>query len=180
MGNLRTFMYRDIGAVCRAWTQTFGGAVRFWGTFGEPRLMLMDPVAFDYVFRKRAYAFPKMRISQRLIASFMGNGLIVSEGMDHRRQRRAIQPGFQARNIKRLAPVFQEHVYDAMDYLDTCLQRSETALVDMYATMSAATLDALGDGALGVKFGTLASLRSDPNGAVCEACLLYTSDAADE
>jgi len=131
--------------------------------------MLMDPVAFDYVFRKRAYAFPKMRISQRLIASFMGNGLIVSEGMDHRRQRRAIQPGFQARNIKRLAPVFQEHVYDAMDYLDTCLQRSETALVDMYATMSAATLDALGDGALGVKFGTLASLRSDPNGAVCEA-----------
>ena len=28
MGNLRTFMYRDIGAVCRAWTQTFGGAVR--------------------------------------------------------------------------------------------------------------------------------------------------------
>lgn len=169
MGNLRTFMYRDIGAVCRAWTQTFGGAVRFWGTFGEPRLMLMDPVAFDYVFRKRAYAFPKMRISQRLIASFMGNGLIVSEGMDHRRQRRAIQPGFQARNIKRLAPVFQEHVYDAMDYLDTCLQRSETALVDMYATMSAATLDALGDGALGVKFRTLASLRSDPNGAVCEA-----------
>ena len=58
MGNLRTFMYRDIGAVCRAWTQTFGGAVRFWGTFGEPRLMLMDPVAFGYVFRKRAYAFP--------------------------------------------------------------------------------------------------------------------------
>ena len=166
MGNLRAFLRRNAIPVCREWAHTFGGAVRFWAMFGEPRLMLTDPVGLDHVLRKRAYAFPKLRLAQRLIGGVMGNGLLVAEGEVHRRQRRAIQPGFHTRAIKRLTPVFQQHAFNLLSYLRTQAREHDSHLIDVYTPLSAAALDALGDGALGASFGALASLIVHPNGIV--------------
>lgn len=166
MGNLRSFLNRNTTPICREWSQTYGGVVRFWGMFGEPRLMITDPVAMDYVLRKRERAFPKLRLAKRLIGSVMGEGLLVAEGDVHRRQKRAILPGFQPRAIKRLAPVFSEHALNMANYIRMSMGDKEEVMLDVFALLNAATMDALGHGALGVQFGALAALQADPHGSV--------------
>lgn len=167
-GNIHAFLTHNVLPVCRTWTKRYGGAVKFWGLMGEPRLLLTDPVAVDYVLRQRAQYYPKLHLTNRAIAGVMGHGLLSSAGDDHRRQRRALQPGFSAQAIKRLGPVFERHARALVLQLDR-LCGSEAALIDMYALLSAGTLDALGEGALGVNFRALEHTRTQSAGNVYSA-----------
>lgn len=140
----------------------------------EPRLLLTDPVGIDYVMRKRVYAFPKPRLLQRMIGGIMGEGLLVAEGETHKRQKRAIQPGFSLRAIRRLMPVFQRHARLLHDYYET-LTIKENVLVDVYALFGAAAMDVVGEGALGVDLGILASMQANPDGEAYAAHPLTAS-----
>lgn len=125
--------------------------------------MLTDPVGIDHVLRKRVYAFPKPRLLRRTIGSIMGEGLLVAEGESHRRQKRAIQPGFSMRAIRHLMPVFQRHARLLHDHYESLVSK-ETIMMDVYALFGAAAMDVVGEGALGVDLGILASVRSNPDG----------------
>lgn len=140
----------------------------------EPRLLLTDPVGIDYVLRKRVYAFPKPRLLQRVIGGIMGEGLLVAEGEAHKRQKRAIQPGFSPRAIRRLMPVFQRHSRLLHDYYES-LTTNESTMVDVYALFGAAAMDVVGEAALGVDLGILASVRANPDGAAYAAHPLTAS-----
>lgn len=130
--------------------------------------MLTDPLALDHVLRKQAYAYPKLRLAQRLIGGVMGEGLLVAEQAVHKRQRRALQPGLNARAVRRLHPMFTHHAEALAQHIHTIAQ-SHGTLVDIYALLSAATLDALGEGALGVHFRALQHVQTDPHGNASSA-----------
>ena len=104
----------------------------------------------------------------------MGKGLLVAEGEAHKRQKRAIQPGFSLRAIRRLMPVFQRHARSLHDYYES-LTTNETTMIDVYALFGAAAMDVVGEGALGVDLGILASVRANPNGAAYAAHPLTAS-----
>ncbi|WFD29628.1 hypothetical protein MSPP1_000638 [Malassezia sp. CBS 17886] len=178
-GNLYIFTRRDVVPVSREWITKYGGVMRFWGTFGvrvraapahpqEPRLMVSDPVALDHILRKRADMYPKVRVAQRVLCGIMGDGLIVAEGGVHRRQKRAIQPGFSLRSVRKLMPTFQRHA-QALAVHCAQLARSGEALVDMHPLMGCATLDALGEAAFGVQFNSLACVEASPDGSAYAA-----------
>lgn len=132
----------------------------------EPRLLISDPVALDYVLHKREDIHPKARLATYSLRKIMGQGLIASEGETHRRQRRAIQPGFSVQCIKNIAPVFTHNAAHLAQCIDTHIEKSERhcALVDIHALASSAAMDALGEAALGLEFGALAAAHAEMDG----------------
>ncbi|WFD42075.1 hypothetical protein MPSI1_000713 [Malassezia psittaci] len=158
---------RDVVPVFLEWTARYGSVVRIWGTFGEPRLLLTDPVGMDYILRKRAYAYPKVRIVRRMLGKVMGFGLLAAEGEAHRRQKRAIQPGFSNRSIHKLTPIFQRHAHLLYEHLlDLIKEQSDDALVDIYRLMGSAALDAIGSAAFHIEFNSLAQAKARSDGRV--------------
>ncbi|WFC97991.1 hypothetical protein MYAM1_000712 [Malassezia yamatoensis] len=158
---------RDVVPVFLKWTASYGSAVRIWGTFGEPRLLLTDPVGLDYILRKRAYAYPKVRIVRRMLGKVMGFGLLAAEGETHKRQKRAIQPGFSNRSIHKLTPIFQRHAHLLYEHLlDLNKEQSDDALVDIYRLMGSAALDAIGSAAFHIEFNSLARAKARSDGRV--------------
>lgn len=175
LGQIRTLLRHDLVKVCRAWSETYGGMVRVpamlgvrnscapWLTAQEPRLLITDPVALDHVLRKHAYNYPKVRMARRVLCGIMGDGLISAEGDVHRRQRRAVQPGFSARSVRQLSLVFDAHARELVAHL-TQLACDGEALADIYTPINNATLDALGEAAIGIHFRALACVRADTKG----------------
>ncbi|KAI3625727.1 hypothetical protein CBS9595_001088 [Malassezia furfur] len=164
-GNLYELICRDVVPVFLEWKATYGDVVRIWGTFGEPRLVLTDPVAIDYVLRKRAYAYPKVRIVRRMLGKVMGYGLLAVEGDVHRRQKRAIQPGFSTRSIRKLTPLFQRYAHGLRVQLARQVAE-KGALVDLYRFVACAALDAIGSAGFNVEFNTLAQTEIQTDGQV--------------
>ncbi|WFD35614.1 Endocytosis and vacuole integrity protein [Malassezia cuniculi] len=164
-GNVPSFLRRDVVSVFLDWMTEYGGAVRFYGILGEPRLMISDPAALEHVLHTRVYSYSKARLAAHTLSSIMGHGLIVSEGDIHRRQKRAIQPGFSAQSIKNVSPVFLRCAELLAEHISSRISiDGHSSLVDMHALTSSATLDALGEAALGLEFGALANASAKQNG----------------
>ena len=100
-----------------------------------------------------------------MLGSIMGEGMLVAEGEVHRRQKRAIQPGFSLRSIRKLTPVFHRHSHALCSYLER-LAGKEHALVDVYKVMGCTALDAIGSAAFHIEFDTLAKVESEENGQI--------------
>ncbi|PKI83256.1 Endocytosis and vacuole integrity protein [Malassezia vespertilionis] len=162
LGNLPDLMERDMVPVFLDWRSKYGDAIRVWGMFGEPRLLLTDPVGLDHVFKKRPYVYPKVQIVRDLLGSLMGNGLLLAEGDVHRRQKRAIQPGFAPRAVRNVTSAFDRYAHKLGDLLQQHCERN--ACIDMLPMLSSATLDALGTAALGVEFRTLDGMQAASDG----------------
>lgn len=163
-GNVGIFLRRDVVSVCLEWILKYGGAVRIYGVLSEPRLMISDPIALEHVLHTRVYSYPKARLAAHMLGSIMGNGLIVSEGEAHRRQKRALQPGFSTQCIKNISPIFSRHASLQAQHMHARIAEHNSALIDVHALTSSATLDALGEAALGLEFGALASAHGGDGG----------------
>jgi cytochrome P450 len=70
--------------------------------------MLSNPSAIDQVLRVQHRNFPK-DWGTRLLSSFLGQGLVTSDGELWRRQRQLAQPAFRHEQIQRYGQVMVEH-----------------------------------------------------------------------
>lgn len=85
---------------------TYGDAVRF-KLFNEKFLLFSDPALVNEVLVTKQYSFRKGRALEGARV-FLGNSLLVSEGEEHTRQRRLIQPAFHRGRIAGYAQVMAE------------------------------------------------------------------------
>lgn len=148
------------------WIEVHGEAFRVWAFLGEPRLLVTDPVALDYIFVKKAYEYPKHPSSIRLLGQLMGPGLIVAEGEQHKRQKLTLQKGFAPASAKMYHDVFTSHAARLRDRLLESVEREEREVeeatdgmrgvkLDVLRPVSRASLDILGQAGFGHDFGAL-------------------------
>jgi cytokinin trans-hydroxylase len=72
----------------------------FWEA-SEPRVVVTEPELIREVFSARwALAYGKSPIQQRCCEHFLGRGLVMANGHDWARQRRAIAPAFHLERLK--------------------------------------------------------------------------------
>lgn len=64
----------------------------------------MDTVSVNHV-AKNSMIYEKPWQTRRLITSLIGCGLLSSEGVQHKRQRRVITPGFSVQNLRVFVPM---------------------------------------------------------------------------
>lgn len=82
------------------------GFIRIRGLFNFESLLLTDPRALAEVLVHKSYEFEKSKEIRNFLRVVLGNGLIVTEGEEHKFQRKHISPAFSFRHIKELYPIF--------------------------------------------------------------------------
>lgn len=157
MGNLKELYQGQAAEADFKWQAQYGNIVRFKGSFGEDRLMISDPAALQYIFVKSGYRFPKPHDLRVLSQMINGKGIIWTEGDDHKRQRRVVLPGFGGPESKAFLLLFKNCAESLSNkWMETISNSNEGSVVlNIPAWLSRATLDAIGEAAFDVRFGSI-------------------------
>ncbi|KAG8220520.1 cytochrome P450 [Butyriboletus roseoflavus] len=155
--NLLELFQRPVGLTDFEWQSLYGNVVRFKTVFGGDQLLLADPKALQWIFNTAAYSYPKqpnLRVISRMVN---GQGLIWADGEDHKRQRKIILPGFGVPESKAFLSTFKGCA-EAMctKWMEVIGSSDDQKVVfNIPEWISRGTLDAIGQAAFDVQFGTV-------------------------
>ncbi|KAG8998614.1 hypothetical protein FRB90_012275, partial [Tulasnella sp. 427] len=74
--------------------------------YWDQRLLTFDTRAINYILNQAPELYPKAWQSRRMLTRLLGEGVAVTEGEQHKRQRRVINPAFSAAALRRINPIF--------------------------------------------------------------------------
>lgn len=151
------------------------GVIRYLGLFNAERLMITDPKGLSELLTLKAYDFVKPSEMRSGIGRILGFGLLLSEGDEHKTQRKNLMPAFAFRHVKELYPKFWEKSREAviaiseqvraggvdskeMEALDIVRNvdvGEDEAVIEVSEWCSRATLDIIGVTGLGKDFGAI-------------------------
>jgi cytochrome P450 len=120
---------------------------------GKPYLTVCDPELMQAVLLDQADAFGRSEIQERAFRRAIGEGLLLAEGAEWRRQRRAASPAFRNEALRRAVPTFAKAAEASTERL-----RAASGAVDVEPEMRRATLEVVMD-----------TLLASYNGAAPEA-----------
>lgn len=166
MGNLIEMQKDDPGQIQMRWTEKFGGIVVYRGLFGTPRMLISDPGALSYVL-SNAYNFPKPAGTRSALSTILGDGVLTTEGQQHKYQRKLVNPTFNQSSVRAYTPLFHRHaralatvlegLYESKDFcelspameprFEQLKKREMTSIVDVLHWISRTTLDVIGESA---------------------------------
>jgi cytochrome P450 len=133
------------------------GIIRTLGFFHTDRLILTSPAALADVLVNRSYDFEKPPWSRAFLRKFLGDGLLMTEGEEHKHHRKQIMPAFHFRHIKELYPVFWSKSIEFCNALKASLADDASKIIEIGHYSTQVTLDIIGLAGLG---RDIASLRS--------------------
>jgi len=113
LGNLRQFR-RGFLPFMRASIESYGDIVHF--RIGLSHIYLVNhPDYIHEVLVAQANKFNKSQLLKRVAGTFIGNGLIVSNGDVHKQQRRLMQPAFHSKRIDKYAQIMVDYSLRMLD-----------------------------------------------------------------
>ncbi|KAF2210353.1 hypothetical protein CERZMDRAFT_99417 [Cercospora zeae-maydis SCOH1-5] len=134
--------------------------VRYPGVGGAERVLILSPSALREVLIDKAYNdFQKPPLNRQRLAMF-GNGLLVSDGEEHRAQKKKMLPAFAPRNIRALVPTMWAKACTLADLLRQEVLCSGDDL-ELTPWTSRAALDIIGVAAWGKDFHALENPRTE-------------------
>lgn len=142
------------------------GLIRFTGVFNRDILLLTDPDSLAEVLVHKPYDYQKPSGVRSLLRIILGNGLIVTEGDEHRFQRKNTTPAFSFRHIKELYPIFWSKAGEMSDCIAADISESSRfqsnekekeseGVIEVNEWANKVTLDIIGLACLGRNFNTL-------------------------
>ncbi|KAF9467351.1 cytochrome P450 [Collybia nuda] len=163
LGNLPEIFQSQAGEPDFKYQRQFGDVVRIRGPFGEDRLLISDPKALQYIFHTSGYGFLKWPERTEISRVLMGRGLLWADGETHRRQRKVMLPGFGAPESKAFVPIFQKMGAELTAQWADILTSSpnQTAVLNVAAWLSRATMDSIGEAAFDYHFGALTQSENE-------------------
>lgn len=128
-------------------------------------VVLTTPEALSEVLNTKSYDYEKPSLARKFLSRVIGDGLVVVEGKEHKRQRKAVTPAFQGRQINSLVPIFWSK---ACEFVDTIVAELKTdnlsvsakaagflGTIEIGDLASRVTLDIIGVASIGRDFGSL-------------------------
>ncbi|KAK7472961.1 hypothetical protein VKT23_001065 [Stygiomarasmius scandens] len=148
LGNLPELFQSQAAAADFKWQSQFGDVVRVKGVFGEDRLLISDPKALQYIMHTSGYAYPKWPERTEISRVLMGRGLLWADGDIHKRQRKAMLPGFGAPESKSFVSIFNRMAAQLTSQWTDLLASSpdQAAVLNVASWLSRVTMDSLGEG----------------------------------
>ena len=134
------------------------GLIRWRGFFHIERLLVTTPAAIADVLVHNSYDFEKPTWTRNFLRTFLGDGLLVTEGDEHKHQRKHIMPAFHFRNIKNLYPFFWLKSMELCTCIKMELQGNSDGVIDIGHFSTQVAMDIIGLAGLGRDIG---SLRND-------------------
>ncbi|KAK7469446.1 hypothetical protein VKT23_003917 [Stygiomarasmius scandens] len=155
LGNLVEMHDQENSFLIESWHDLYGSVFTYRGFVGGCRLMTTDPLAVAHILGN-AYSYPKPDFVRDSLATMAAghDGLLTSEGDQHRKQRKILTPAFTHSHIKSLTPIFWEK---AEKLRDIWLDKGSLPLarVDALSWLGRATLDVIGLAGFGYHFNSL-------------------------
>ena len=127
---------------------------------GRCVLFPSSPEALRDIMSTNSYHWEKPFGIRAFLGRVIGFGLIMSEGDAHKKQRKALTPPFNIRNIRALYPLMWEKVGVLVDQLNKEMavgSKKGKGVVEVSHWASRLTLDIIGPAALSRDFATLTS-----------------------
>ncbi|KAF2636493.1 cytochrome P450 [Massarina eburnea CBS 473.64] len=138
------------------------GIIYFRSFFGGERLLLSGPASLADVLVHRSYDFEKPAYARNFLRQFLGDGLLMTEGDEHKHQRKQIMPAFSFRHIKELYPIFWAKSIELCQVTKAELADKADKVLEIGHFSTQVTMDIIGLAGLGRDVGTL---RSNKDGA---------------
>lgn len=129
-----------------------------------PALIITTAEGLQEALTTKSYDFQKVTTDRIFLTMFLGRGLIVVEGAEHKFQRKHLQPAFSGKQINELIPVFWSKSKDLVEIIANKLDLPQgpgsqgagrTGVVDLDHLASRVTLDIIGLACLGQDFNSL-------------------------
>lgn len=131
------------------------GIIHTTGIFHTDRLLLTSPEALADVLVHRSYDFEKPPWVRSFLKKFLGNGLLMTEGEEHKHHRKQIMPAFHFRHIKELYPVFWSKSIEFCNAVKAALREDPDKAIEIGHYSTQVTLDIIGLAGLGRDIGSL-------------------------
>nr|AVZ23866.1 cytochrome P450 [Thanatephorus cucumeris] len=131
---------------CDKLVKSYGKTMKISG-FGswDPRLYTLDQRALTYILNNPT-KYQKPWQSQRIIGNLIGYGMLATEGITHRIQKRVITPAFSSENLKHFLPIFFSKAQELQTKWDSLFDpnKEEGIDIDVYNWMSRGAFDIIG------------------------------------
>ncbi|MCX9077265.1 MAG: cytochrome P450, partial [Candidatus Methanoperedens sp.] len=114
LGNTLEFMRRPTLPFMMDLARTYGDIV-FLRVGGSHMYVLNNPDYIHAALVKYADKLNKTQSAKRAARKFVGDGLLVSDGDFHKRQRRLVQPAFHMRRIETYTQVMVDRTLDMLE-----------------------------------------------------------------
>lgn len=152
-GHFFTIITTEMGVVQRDWHQKYGGVVRYFFPFGKELLSVVDDDALKHVTVRNPYNFPKPNRAKLWMGPVLGmEGVLLAEGDEHIRQRKALSPAFSTQAINDVKPVFWKKGFGLVkswseEIAKTASKKSES--FEVLEWLNRTTLDIIGEAGFG-------------------------------
>ncbi|TDL24467.1 cytochrome P450 [Rickenella mellea] len=134
--------------------QKYGTLIKTYGFFGDEYLYVSDPRALHHILVKDQVIFAKSRTFLLQAVVCFGEGLLGTEGIKLRIQRKLLNPVFSMRHMRGLLPVLTPVAHQMRDVLKRKVEKGEED-IDVQSCVSRAALEYIGQGGLGYSFDAL-------------------------
>lgn len=162
------------------WAKEYGSTFRYSTIFNLQRFYTEDTTALAYIL-SHSDLFQKPSQTRKGLADMLGNGLLVAEGHDHKRQRKVLNSSFSPAAVRDMVPIFFEKGYQLRDKMlamidDESIECAPTPTlesdkvpggrkIDVMKYLAQATLDVIGIAGFDYDFNAL----TDPKNELAEA-----------
>ncbi|KZT57219.1 cytochrome P450 [Calocera cornea HHB12733] len=149
------------GSSYEQWASEYGACFLLPVELGKQRLILTDPRAIHHIFTTKSYSYQRPEGLRLATRKLLGDGILNSEGEDHKRLRKALNPGFTPQALKQFLPTFYDSAHKVEEAWNTVLadQNQTEVTLDVQKWMNAITLDTIGLTGFSYDFGTLRGER---------------------
>ncbi|KDQ20465.1 hypothetical protein BOTBODRAFT_26477 [Botryobasidium botryosum FD-172 SS1] len=145
VGHLRTILDPNIShKALHNYMNDYGKTFKVQGLgYFDDRLITFDTRAITHILHRAVENYPKPWQSRAIIARLIGEGLFVSEGDQHKRQRKILNPAFSGQSLRDLIPTFVDKAEELRDRWASLIA-SGTEHIDCAPWLGRATFDIIG------------------------------------
>ncbi|KAG9563092.1 cytochrome P450, partial [Aureobasidium melanogenum] len=171
-GQFLKIIKEPTGVPQREWMEEIknDGLIYYRGLFNMERVMVTTPKALSEAVTLKSYDLIKPPTLIKGLARILGFGILLTEGQEHKVQRKNLTPAFSYRHIKDLYPVFWDQSRDMILGIDKEIaSKADEKIgadvekveheINVDGWTSRATLDIIGVATIGKSFGAI----EDPN-----------------
>ncbi|KAF7328914.1 hypothetical protein MVEN_02521200 [Mycena venus] len=156
-GNLKDIFKAENSVLHEQWVQEFGPTIKYKVIGRVTRLYTTDTRALNH-FLMNNNIYQKDEPSRFILSRILGRGVLVAEGDEHRKQRKVMNPGFGAAQIRELTEIFVAKSVELRDiWAVKAANAGGAARVDILSWLSKATLDIIGLAGFNYRFDNLSS-----------------------
>ncbi|KIJ16582.1 hypothetical protein PAXINDRAFT_11032 [Paxillus involutus ATCC 200175] len=132
--------------VQEVWVKEYGKTLKFKGFFGTDRLLTVDTCTINHILT-HASDYAKPSYLRRALAQILGEGVLFAEDVQHRQQRRILNPAFGPAQIRGLTDIFLAKAIRLRDLWSSEIANTAAntngARLEMMSWLSRMTLDVI-------------------------------------